>query len=88
MNLKGDRLKPIDLSKAKTIEVTAKDELSGIKKCRASIDGKWVLCEFETKKNLLFYSFDEFITPGIHSFKLEVRDDKNNLSVLQFTFNR
>ncbi len=87
-NLKTDGLKPIDLTKAKTIEVFAKDALSGIKKYRASIDGKWVLCEYETKKDLLFYTFDESISTGIHSFKIEVSDDKNNLSVLQFTFNR
>ena len=87
-NLKTDGLKPIDLTKAKTIEVFAKDALSGIKKYRASIDGKWVLCEYETKKDLLFYTFDESISTGIHSFKIEVSDDKNNLTVLQFTFNR
>ena len=70
------------------IDDLVKDALSGIKKYRASIDGKWVLCEYETKKDLLFYTFDESISTGIHSFKIEVSDDKNNLSVLQFTFNR
>lgn len=88
LNLKTDGLKPIDLTKAKTINIIAKDDLSGIKKYRASIDGKWVLCEYETKKDLLYYTFDESVSAGTHSFKIEVRDDKNNLSVLQFTFDR
>ncbi|OFY83782.1 MAG: hypothetical protein A3F72_07330 [Bacteroidetes bacterium RIFCSPLOWO2_12_FULL_35_15] len=88
LNLKDDGLKPIDLRMAKAIEIIAKDELSGIKKYRASIDGKWVLCEYELKKDLLFFTFDETVSSGIHTFKIEVRDDKNNLSVLQFTFKR
>lgn len=88
LNLKGDGLKPIDLSQVKAIEIIAKEELSGIKKYRASIDGKWVLCEYELKKDLLFYVFDETVSSGIHTFKIEVRDEKNNLSVLQFTFKR
>ena len=78
----------IDLSKAKTIGVTATDELSGIKKYRATIDGKWVLCEYEPKKDLLFYTFDTNIKSGEHTFRIEVSDDKNNTSTLSFKFKR
>lgn len=77
-----------DLHKAKTIGILASDNLSGIRKYRATIDGKWVLCEYEFKKNLLLYTFDDKITPGLHQFKIEVTDDKENKSTLQFIFKR
>ncbi|MBL0329989.1 MAG: M23 family metallopeptidase [Bacteroidetes bacterium] len=77
-----------DLSKAKKIGVIASDNLSGIRKYRATIDGKWVLCEYEFKQNLLFYTFDYKIEPGLHEFKIEVTDDKANTSILTFIFKR
>jgi hypothetical protein len=77
-----------DLKNAKTIGILATDDLSGIKKYRATIDGNWVLCEYEFKKNLLFYTFDNTITPGKHFFHLEVMDDKNNKSIIEFNFIR
>ncbi len=78
----------IDLSKAKIIGITATDNLSGIKKYRATIDGRWVLCEYEPKKELLYYTFDSSIKSGEHIFKIEVTDDKTNTSGLTFKFKR
>ncbi len=78
----------IDLSKAKTIGIKVTDDLSGIKKYRATMDDKWVLCEYELKKELLFYSFDDNIKPGAHVFKIEVSDDKNNTATYSFKFKR
>lgn len=77
-----------DLSKSKTIGVIANDNLSGIRKYRATIDGKWVLVEYEFKQNLLFYTFDDQITEGLHEFKIEVADDKENKAILTFVFKR
>lgn len=78
----------IDLNKENYIGIIVNDDLSGIKKHRATIDGKWVLCEFETKKDLLFYTFDERYTPGIHTFYIEVWDDKDNKSEYSFSFKK
>ena len=80
--------KKFDFSKSKTIGILASDNLSGIRKYRATIDGKWVLCEYEFKKNLLFYTFDQSITKGEHFFQIEVTDDKQNTSILSFVFIR
>ena len=77
-----------DLQATKTIEIKATDDLSGIKKYRAEIDGKWVLCEYDPKKDLLFYTFDENIKSGEHTFKIVVIDDKENKSTLSFQFKR
>lgn len=77
-----------DLSKAKKIGIIASDNLSGIRKYRATIDGKWVLVEYEFKQNLLFYTFDDKITPGLHQFRIDVTDDKENKSTLTFIFKK
>ena len=69
-------------------QIKANDDLSGIKKYRAEIDGKWVLCEYEPKKESLFYTFDENCKAGEHTFKITVTDDKDNKSTLSFQFKR
>ncbi len=78
----------VDLSKTKTIGFTVTDDLSGVKTYKATIDDKWVLCEYDLKKDLLFYTFDENIKLGDHTFKIEVSDDKNNRSTFTFKFKR
>jgi hypothetical protein len=47
-----------------------------------------VLCEYEFKKDLLFYTFDENMEKRVHTFEIEVTDDKGNSSVLLFSFRR
>lgn len=88
LNLKTVKEQITDLSKAKKIGVIATDNLSGIRKYRAAIDGKWVLVEYEFKQNLLFYTFDDKISKDTHEFKIEVIDDKENKSILTFIFKR
>lgn len=78
--------KTADLRSSKKIGIIAKDELSGIKKYNAYIDGNWVLCEYEFKEDLLFYTFDEFVPPGAHRFNIEVTDAKGNVSKWKCTF--
>ena len=78
----------VDLRKAKSIAFKVRDNLSGIKKYRVTIDGKWVLCEYDLKRDLLFYDFENSIQSGKHAFKLEVSDEKNNSSVWMCNFLR
>jgi hypothetical protein len=91
----GPKLKPlfnyvkdktVDLHNSKKIGIIAKDDLSGIKKYNAFIDGNWVLCEYEFKEDLLFYTFDENVSPGAHRFNIEVTDGKGNISKWKCTF--
>lgn len=77
-----------NLSKAKIIGVIVSDNLSGIKKYRGTIDGNWVLCQYEVKKDLLYYTPDENLLPGTHSFQITVADDKNNFTTKMFIFKR
>jgi hypothetical protein len=78
----------VDLSKAKTIGIIATDNLSGIRKYKAKIDGNWVLCEYEFKKDLFFYTIEDTLEKRVHTFEIELTDDKGNTSVLLFSFKR
>lgn len=70
-----------NMSRAKTISLTVGDNLTGVRSWRAYIDGKWVLMEYEPKKALLFYEFDEEEGPeklSRHLFEVVVVDGKGN----------
>lgn len=85
---KKDKTAIIDYRNSKEIRILVKDNLSGIQNYNATIDDKWVLCEYDYKRNLLTYLFDETILPGIHQFKMEVTDDKKNTNWLTFNFKK
>jgi len=52
------------------------------------VDGKWILFELDGKKDLLIHYFDERIGKGEHTLTIEVKDDRNNVTVLERTFVR
>lgn len=74
-----------NMANYKTIEVKIGDNLSGIKSYRATIDGKWVIMEYEAKKTKLFYTFDK-LAKGKHEFKLEVTDGVGNVGTTTIPF--
>ncbi|KGL63218.1 peptidase, M23 family [Polaribacter sp. Hel1_85] len=95
--LKTDKYKPkINLlyfkdqqwiSKRKTIKVKISDIGSGIKNYRATIDGKWILMEYNHKKKLLTYNFsDKKLVGSKHIFKIVVSDNVGNTNTLSATF--
>ena len=70
-----------------TITVKIGDNLSGIKSYRGSIDGKWVIMEYETKKAKLFHTFDN-LEKGAHIFDLTLTDGVGNESKVSIPFTR
>jgi hypothetical protein len=76
------------MQKKWSISVKIDDQLSGIESYRASIDGKWILMEYDAKQDLLSYFFDERVPPGKHLFRLEVKDKVGNSSTYEASFNR
>ena len=66
------------------------DNLSGISTFRGTIDGKWVLFEYDLKNNLISYTFDKTrIQFGKkHVLNLEVTDFKGNTSTYKSTFEK
>lgn len=78
----------VDLKNLKTISFKITDNLSEIKSYRATIDGKWVLFEYDYKNDLLFFEFDGSIKPGSHKLSLKVNDGRNNTAVFECGFVR
>jgi len=55
---------------------------------RGTIDGQWVLFEYDAKRDRLTHTFDQRTGPGEHVLRLEVTDDRDNQSVFERTFTR
>ncbi|HSG67788.1 MAG TPA: M23 family metallopeptidase [Bacteroidales bacterium] len=66
-----------------TVKVKIKDELSGINKYRATLNGEWLLMEFDAKNDLLIYEIDERLLKGNNKFRVEVSDNAGNTSVFE-----
>jgi len=77
-----------NLSLQKSIKILIDDNLSGIKTYSSTIDGNWILMEYEPKKKMLFYDFDGSVAPGKHIFSLEVTDERGNTTKYQAIFFR
>ena len=73
----------IDISKRKYLKFIIKDTLSGIKKYAAFLNGKWILMEYEPKKNLIFYKIDDIMKKGDNNLKLYVFDNRDNRAVFE-----
>ncbi|MBN8703739.1 MAG: M23 family metallopeptidase [Bacteroidetes bacterium] len=55
------------------------DGATGIKDYDGYIDGKWILFEYDQKRNLLFHELDGSIEKGTHNFDLLVKDGRGNV---------
>ena len=55
---------------------------------RGTIDGHWVLFEFDQKRARLTHTFESTLPKGEHEIHLEVRDDRDNLAVFNKKFLR
>ncbi|MDZ7743973.1 MAG: M23 family metallopeptidase [Bacteroidota bacterium] len=69
-----------------SIRISIKDDLSGIKDYRASLNGQWILMEYDPKNDLLEYFVDSKLQKGKNAFSLEVKDERGNRSQINYTF--
>ena len=77
------------LSNFKFIELKISDDFSGIKSYKGSINGQWVLFEYEPKRKLLTYDFsDKVFEQAKHELELEVEDNVGNRSIYKTIFFR
>lgn len=77
------------MSKYDELKIKITDDLSGIKSYRATVNGKFILMEFEYKNNTLTHNFDDgAITETENDFKLIVTDNVGNSSTFTATFFR
>lgn len=53
---------------------------------RGSIDGKWVLFEYDKKRNRITYTFDDRVGKGEHIVRIIAKDDRGNEGVFEGKF--
>jgi len=86
------RIKPLNLyenkvvTHQKTIDFIATDNLSGIDKIDARIDGKWVVMDYEPKTNRLSYLIEDSLQKGTHQWELTLIDSKGNQNSFNCSF--
>ena len=77
------------ISKNKTLKIKIDDKLSGISSYRATINGKFILMEYNYKKDVLTYDFDDdIISETENNLKLIVIDNVGNNTTFESTFFR
>ena len=77
------------ISRLNTLKVKISDKGSGIKDYRATIDGEWILMEYNHRKKIATYNFnDKKLVGSKHIFKLVVYDNVGNTNTYQSTFYR
>jgi murein DD-endopeptidase MepM/ murein hydrolase activator NlpD len=64
----------------KSLRIEISDDLSGIESIKPSLNGKWLLMDYDAKNKLLIYEIDERLIIGENIFKLIVTDKCNNLT--------
>lgn len=78
------------LSNYTQLALAIKDSISGIKNYKATINGKWILTEYEPKTGTLTYNFsDNVIKKGTkHLLEVTVTDNVGNYTIFTSTFYR
>ncbi len=69
------------------ISILMDDKESGIEEYRVEVNGKFILFEYEPKKNLLFYEIDENLKAGNNTLVVKVMDKLGNTTRLSRSFN-
>ncbi|OIQ30272.1 MAG: peptidase M23 [Bacteroidetes bacterium MedPE-SWsnd-G2] len=88
-------IKPINfndgkwLSKYRYLKVKISDDLSGISNYRATVNGEWILMEYDYKTGLLIHDFnDNKISETKNNLKIIVTDNVGNSSTFEASFFR
>jgi hypothetical protein len=77
------------LSKYRYLTVKIDDELSGISKYRATVNGTWILMEYDYKTKTLTHDFnDNIVKDTKNELKIIVTDNVGNSSTFEATFFR
>ena len=88
-------IKPINfsdgkwLSKYRYLKLRITDNTSGIRNYRATVNGKWILMEYNAKKGVLVHDFnDNVVTDTKNNLKIIVTDNVGNSSTFEAIFYR
>ncbi len=87
-------IRPVNISANKVmsgvsqINLKISDNLSGIKSFNGYIDDQWVLMQYDSKTASLWHTFESDLPKGKHTFKLVVKDAKDNERIYEVNFSR
>lgn len=83
-----NNFKTTDFTTKKTIDFKITDDLAGIQSYQGTIDGNWVLFEFDAKNDRLFYTFDSrrLQPQKKHLLSIKVTDKVGNLKIFESEF--
>ena len=77
------------LNNYKYLSVQIADDLSGVDKYAATLNGEWILMEYEPKRNTLTYNFDDKIADQTQCvLEVTVTDNVGNTNTLSTSFYR
>lgn len=68
------------------LEINIEDNESGIASYRATINGEWILMEYESKENLLSYDFKDLKLKTKHLLEVTIKDKVGNTTTVKRTF--
>jgi hypothetical protein len=71
-----------------TLRIKIADDLSGIAKYEPSLNGEWLLMEYDPKNDVLIYFVDERVKTGENILRLQVWDERDNTSELEIRFEK
>ncbi|MFA8451478.1 MAG: M23 family metallopeptidase [Bacteroidales bacterium] len=74
-----------NISKHNIIRFKIYDRQSGIKKYTPTLNGKWLLMEYDAKKSQVIYKIDHRLVKGRNKFELQVEDNLGNIKKLSYT---
>jgi len=78
-----------NLDAYKFLSLTITDDFSGIATYNATINGTWVLMEYEPKKKTITYTFNEKLEKAkIYNLNVRVTDNVGNETILETSFTR
>ena len=88
--LKALNFKDKGVVKGNTLKVTVSDNLSGFASCSATLNGQWILFEYEPKNHTLTFNFDDVDTTDTTKYELNINayDKVGNVGTLKATFTR
>lgn len=82
------KIKPVNFNNGKVVhtlknlQLEISDDLSGISSYRGTLNGEWILMDYDAKNSLLSYSFDEKIRKGKNKLTVKVTDACGNQSLI------
>ncbi len=85
-------IRPVNIADGKSMAGISKiilklsDNLSGIRSFKGTIDGQWVLFEYDSKTATLWHTFEDNLNPGKHLLQFIASDMKMNTSTYNATF--